>query len=90
LRGHLRAATKALRPKLAVDKLSMPKQVELLEAYALELEDEERQFRVKWPDRIGQDAAGHLRMERDRVLDSIAKLKIKLISGEDKPTRVGR
>ena len=84
LRQHLKAARKALKGRrhpLEIDDLSLPKQVSLLEAYALYLQDELDDFAATW----GSDGAWgvrRLQTEIKSVLDHVARLIVRIGKGE--------
>lgn len=84
LRQHLKAATKALkgrRPPLEIDDLSLPKQVSLLEAYALYLQDELDDFAATWGS-DGSWGVRRLQTEIKSVLDHVARLIVRIGKGE--------
>jgi hypothetical protein len=80
LNSHLRAAAKmcgaAKGRAITVTNLSPAAEIALLEEYATRLELEARDFLEAWPGDDGRRAVRWFRMERAKVLQTLAKLKI--------------
>lgn len=86
LQGYLKAARLARKgrypgPEGAPD-LSKQGEIDVLEAYAMDLEDQYREFIEIWPDKAGLHAAQRFLSERGNVLDLIVRLKVQLAKGE--------
>ena len=83
LRSHLKAAAKSLKHRnpLDIDTMSLPKQVSLLEAYVLYLQDEMADFAAIW----GSDGSWGVKRLQDEiksVLDHVARLIMRIGKGE--------
>ena len=85
LRSHLKAAARMSAAKgmaISLIDLSPAQEIALLEEYATRLELEARDFLDAWPDQEGKRAVRWFRMERSKVLELVAKLRISSAKNE--------